>query len=1360
MKILFPVHTFIMLATAFNVAAFEKNIRFTNISNQNGLPNNTVNAICEDSRGFIWFGTDNGLCKYDGNTFIMYDTSDDGYPLLPSKIVSDIFQDDNGFLWIVTPRGIRRYNMDNDRFERLANDSIMVENGHAVCLTSNGDIYIGTGNKLNIYNQTRNRIDPVQIYESDIRGRFTAMAETCDGSLWCGTKTDGLLRYMPEMYTIDRYRENDGLKRWLPSDRISALFSDPEGNLLWIGTEDKGVCCYDISKSSFFMPDGLSGIHVSCFNQDADGYLWIGSDNGLYIYDKKNFKVITHIVKSFSERTGLCDNFITEIVRDKEDNMLVGTTYGGVDVFSRTFRHFIFIDWGEDDKSLSGRTVRQIISEDDRFLLIATEDGNLNILDRKTMKIKKISLLKGRTLNPYSLLSDSNGNLWIGAKFNGLFCYNPDKGTYKQFTAETCPGLSVDSILSLAEDDQGQIWIGTSSGLAIYDKTRDLFIPFDPSKFRKQSIDCLKKDKSGNIWISTRNMGLFIYDVAGKSVKPFSRYVSDYNGTNAVCSDNWINCTYQDSRDWVWISTNNGGLNCFKPETKDFTNYTVKDFLPSNTVYSITEDFTGNIWFSSDNGLGCFNADTGHFTNYSESEGLPNRQFNNNSVYRDSEGRLYFGTINGLLSFHPDSLSVSTSSPEVVFTELLVLGKHVKPGPEAPIRHSIENEKTIVLTHTEAQSFSLKYTVPTISHASSIFFSTKFGNEKDWSFRGTGSQTLFANLSPGEYILQVRASFNNRWNGQEPVNSIKIIVKPPLWLSPAALVIYVLIAAGIAILIYVFVKRRNRIKAEILREKLEKNKAEDLNKLRMNFFTNISHQIRIPLSLVIAPLESMMAKEEFSENITRKLTLISANASKMKMLLDELLLFSKIKSSAERIKVSRGNVFDFISEIASGFRLVAEEKAIEFTVKMPENTHNVWFSAKSLEKILYNLLSNAFKFTEKGEVFLTSSLSSENGIEMLKIEVGDTGPGIRQEELNKIFDGYYQVEDNSCRNIKGFGIGLSLTKELAILHKGSINVHSIVGKGTCFTVLICVDGESFTPEEKLDRPAYEQEAVDYSFLLQKNIYFDEDQNNDAGKYRILVVEDDKDLLNYYKDFFRDHYIVSVAENGVDALKKIQTSVPDIVISDVMMPGMDGYELTRRLKDDVTTSHIPVILLTAKTGLSSQLNGLDSGADLYIEKPFHPSFLSSSIRNIIRNKERLLKKYAAGSAEIEEMATSLRDRKLLEKITASVMANLSNEHYSINDLTRDAGISRTLLHLKLKALVGMSTTEYINSVRIKQSVNLLMSGYRVSEAAYATGFASPGYYSRCFHKVYGMSPVDYVASHKIKHSANKNTDRND
>ena len=1334
-----------LVSLPISVSGHRQNMRFSHLSNINQLPSNTIHSICQDHKGFIWIGAENGLCRWDGHTMITYESSSENEShRIPSKSILKVYADQAKRLWVITSGGVRHYDYTDDSFRAPDND-ISELSYCAIAESPDQTLYLGVGDMLRCYNPDENRLDPIMVHHREVRGRFTALAIDKTGDVWAGTKTDGLIHLNRTRTVVTRYRANSHMQDWLLSNHISALYYSPDEDVLWIGSSNRGVCCYHIAQKRFEVITELSDIPITAFCEDADHNLWIGTTQGLYIYSPHLGAIVTHQIKSISNHNKLSDNFITDIFCDREHNMLIGTQYGGINIQPYMFRQFAFYDWGEGDTYLSGRTVRQIVPDKAGHLWIATEDGNINKLHCLTNVIQEITISDKKNSNPCALLWDRLGRLWIGTSFNGLYCYTPRNNHFEQFIVERYPSLSNNHILSLLEDRDGRLWVGTASGLTLYDEGKDRFIQFEPYRFRKQKINHLMMDDEGNVWIATHAQGLFCYHRARQHMQSVSLINSS---GHPIQSNKYINYIYQDSRRNFWISTNHHGLFHYDPRTEQYTNFTTDHLLLSNTVYSVIEDKHGNIWASTDNGLSCYDHASSAFVNYSVSEGLPNKQFSNNSVYCDPDGYLYFGTINGMIAFHPDSLQISSNHAKVELTALRIQGREVDLDAQSVEKYNIEDGGLICLNSSQAKSFTISYTVPTISHASSLFFATSFGTETHWDYVGSQKHINFANLVAGEYLLQLKASFNNRWKGDEPITSLRIVVKPPFYRSTGFCICYFLLA--LALLLYglhLFRIRQKRHTAA-LAEQLERKNTEELHRLQLNFFTNISHQLRIPMSLIIGPLESMIEKGRFSGDTERRMRLLARNATKMKMLVDELLLFTKIKTLQKKLRLLEGDIQDFILEITDGFQLLAEERGIDFQVTIPQEGRSVWFSPQDVEKIVFNLLSNAFKYTPEGRISITSQLETVSGKQMLRITVEDTGIGIEAHELEHIFEAYYQINEWERKGQTGFGIGLALTRELVELHKGSIEVSSTPGEGSRFCITLSVDKSLFTPEQLSSHRADKAYMYDYKFLsIEHERAFEVIEPQDSKPVKsvkratILVVEDEPELLHFYEELFNDEYRVLTASNGQDGWELALKTIPAIIISDVMMPVMNGYELTKRLKEHVATSHIQVILLTAKSGTA--IESYRTGADFYIEKPFHPTVLQEQVRNLIQSREKLIRRYIAGQADSTELVNNTHDAKFMARIDAIIKKNYAKESFSVNELMIDAGVSRTQFYLKLKSLVGMSGTEYINHFRLNESLSLLKAGYRVSEAAYATGFSSPNYFTRLFRKKFGFSPKTYT-----------------
>jgi ligand-binding sensor domain-containing protein/signal transduction histidine kinase/DNA-binding response OmpR family regulator len=1350
--------TFLLLFSFFTLfpvnAERGRNIRFTHLTNEDGLPNNTAYSVCQDYKGFIWIATKSGLCKYDGKTIFIYRLAGEEVGVrTTSNQVRQVFEDYRQRLWAVSYTGVYLYNRDMDKFEsiiRYSEASFI----RVACDDNENHVY-AAGNEILKYNETTGRFEAIPISHGErIQRNITCLISDKYGQLWAGTMFGGLLCVDIKNGKLSNYTHNENNPHSLISDKILSLYRDSE-NRIWIGTEDRGICYYDENSKYFVRIKDFPNVCVRAFAEDPDGNIWMGTEDGLYIYTPETGKFTNH-KQNYNDKHSLNDNAIYAIFRDREDNMLLGTYFGGINIYPDSFRRFFYYDYGYSNEYLSGKAVRQIVGDSSGNLWIATEDGGLNYFDRQKDRFEHFKPGQKRNSisyhNVHSLLLDSRNHLWVGTYLGGLNRYDLKTKHFTHYSHVKYPDMIVDNVFSLIEDRDHEIWVGTTGGLSIFNPATNQFRKFNSPNFGVQSVDNLREDSDGNIWIATRMQGLYCYNKTMENLQNFP-YISNGKGL----SDNYVNYIFEDSRKNIWLATHEGGLCKYDRQTESFTVYTEKDGLPSNTVFGITESNSGNLWISTNNGLSCMDVINETFVNYSESEGLPNKQFNYNSVYRDVGGMLYFGTINGMIAFYPEDLQTIQNKARVEFTDLKVLGKSVNPEEKAsPLSKNIGDVREIHLNSEQAQSFTFEFTVPTLCHPNSTFFAIKLDTDKDWSYIGSRRHVTYANLPHGEYIMTVKAAFNNRWDDMEPVSSIRIIIDPPFYLSVMSYIIYVLIILGIAVAFYLFMRHRQQEKGLILSERLEKEKIREINALKLNFFTNISHELRTPLSLILVPLQAFLDKNVFSPEICPKMKLIVNNARRMNNLVDELMLFTKIETKQEKIRVKKGDLPDFIRNISEGFHVLAEEKGLEYIIQIAPSAEEVWFAPVKVEIIVYNLLSNAFKYTDRGKITVTACLEYRPDYTYLNLSVSDTGVGIAPDETEKIFENYYQVNDFVKSKKTGFGIGLALVRELILLHRGSIRVDSEPGKGSVFTVKLNVSSRAFSPDEISDKDADARFMEDYKFLSVKMESKESEASEDAvdreisdRQYKMLVVEDNRELLNFYRELFSDIYTVITAENGREGCRIARRKLPDIIVSDVMMPEMNGIEMAHRLKSRLETCHIPLILLTAKTGEEAQLEGYNSGADLYVEKPFHPSLMRKQISNLLTTKENQKKLYLVNKIELNDIVTSERDKKLLAGIESIIMKNLDNDAFSVNDIMREMGVGRTLLHIKLKSMIGLSATEFINNVRIKESVKILLSGNNVSETAYATGFSSPNYYSRCFKKFFGMSPNEYLAKEKGK-----------
>lgn len=1338
---------FLLLAQATAVLAqVDRNLRFTHLTNDNGLPTNTVYSLCQDFKGFIWIATASGLCKYDGRSVTVYEVEPSKGERKKGGIVRHVFEDRQHRLWVITHKGVNLYNRNKDNFNFIPVDSLN-NFSRVIYQDDKGKIYMG-GSGAFVYNELTNEFTPFYVnHEETITAFITAITSDQKGQMWFGRMYGGLICADVENGKLSRYKHNAHNVNSLVSNKITSLFTDRHGRV-WVGTEDKGICYFDPSTNKFVRIEGFPQICVRAFAEDAEGNIWIGSENGLYIYLSDENRFVNY-KQNYNDKYSLNDNAIYTIFKDKENNMLVGTYFGGLNIFLNSFLQFSYYDCGYSDRYLSGKAVRQIIGDKKGNLWIATEDGGLNYYNQEEKRFEYFKPQKEDNSlsyhNVHSLLLDKQENLWIGTYLGGLNKYNPKTRKFSHYTNHEYPGLLSSNIFTLLQDKDGEIWIGTTNGLSIYNPVENTFRQFEKNIIGPKSINNLMEDSDGEIWISTRTNGIFRYNKSMQNLQSYS-YLQDGTGI----PDNFINYIFEDSKKNIWIGTLEGGLCKFNKTDESFTTYTVEDGLPSNTIYAITESNSGNLWLSTNNGLSCLDINSLFFVNYSISEGLPNKQFNYNSVYRAADGLLYFGTINGMIAFYPENLQMHHNVAQVEFTDFKIYGKSVIPDSNgSPLNKNIEEVDEIHLNSEQAKSFTFEFTVPTVSHPNSTFFAYKLDTDREWNYIGNQNQLTYANLPEGKYTLTVKAVFNNKWDDKEPTRSIRIIVAPPFWRSTIAYLSYLTIAGLLGLGLYLFIKKRQYEKSLILSERMEKKKMEEVNTLKLNFFTNISHELRTPLSLILIPLQSFLEKNVFSPEIRPKMKLVVNNAMRMNILLDELMLFSKVETKQEKIRVKKGNLLSFLRSICEGFQMLADERGLEYILEIEKTEENVWFAPVKVEKIIYNLLSNAFKYTDEGKITVRAFYEHKKDCTYLNFIVSDTGVGIAPDQQDKIFENYYQINDFVKSKKTGFGIGLALTRQLVLLHKGEIKVESAIGIGSTFAVKLNVTANAFSADEISDKDADAVFIEEYKYLPVK--YDTSAEKVEAEKdlsrkeYKLLVVEDNAELLSTYAEMFSDMYTVITAQNGKEGYQIAKKELPDVIISDVMMPEMNGFELAHKLKSRIETCHIPLILLTAKTGEEAQLEGYASGADIYVEKPFHPVLIQRQISNLIATKENQKKLFAANKMEVYEMKADDKDKKLIADIEKLIIENLDNNEFSLNYLLREIGIGRTLLHMKLKNIVGLSATEFINNVRLKESLKILATGKNVSEAAYATGFTSPNYYSRYFKRVFGISPNEYIAN---------------
>lgn len=1325
---------------------------FTHFKSADGLPHQQIQAMAFDHDGRLWIGTRNGLASYDGYGFTTYYHNPvDGHSL-PHNFVLSVFVDSRGTVWISTENGFCRYMPATDDFEKISSiDERRIfciretQDGNIIC--GGGRIYMGDAVSGEFHYMPRQK-------ERDVRG----IAVSPDNRVFI-TTDDAVTYYDSKMQSGTQVDLGLFASSLHGTDGIAPLIFDSCGRM-WVSLNGNGVMCLDVKTGERSRYDNsvLTSGTVRAIAEDARGNIWLGTERGINIIDPDTGKV-TKVMQDLVNPTKLNDNAIYCIVPDANNNIWIGTYFGGINLLTDNCNQFTWTAPGYDSRSLKGKAIRRIVEPEKGELWLASEDGGINILNIGTGNVRTFDRIPDIGPNVHELFfDDANGDMWIGTFLNGLYRHNMRTGSTSHYMAgeNGLKSTSIFSILKQYQADGGsKLWVGTTQGLRYYDPSSDTFHKIDHSVLDNDFIYSMLVDHAGNLWVGTVNFGLYRVDSKTGDVSGWSEAdPSDPDGFH----DHYITTLLEDSDGRVFVGTNNGGLYYFEPGKLQEVKRLGDGGATFGTVCALTPDRNGKVWMSTSNGLFSIDPKTLHLHHYTVADGLPENQFNFNSALEASDGNMYFGTVNGLVSFTPDLTKKDSKPYKVHFTDLLINGK------EATARTSFSTPATTLyskdvldLDFDRSRQFGIGYGVIDPERAGSTFYQVKVdGIDRDWRDVGKLRRFTALELAPGTYRLNVRASSNPEEWDAAPVSTLAIKIAPPFYRSVWAYLIYLLIIGFIAYFCYRLFNIRMREKQSVRLAQIDKDKSEELNREKMEFFTNISHELKTPLSLILAPLKYLDQHQEMTPDSQKRLAVAIANTNKMVGLIDELVTFNRVESGNFQLYLQKGNPLSYIEKVTQFFYEAAEERQVSLRIYTENNGEEVWYSTTYVERILNNLLSNAVKYTPAGgEIDVRASIveeASEAGDQIyLTFEVRDTGIGIASEEKENIFKKYYQTRRGYNADSHGWGIGLATVRKLVEIHRGSIEVESKMGEGSVFRVRLLVTPDAFDARcyinfasDSNPRPSYRMTVTEG---LQPPVVPEYAKKDD--RVSILIVEDNPELLSFLSETFSRTYNVYNATNGVEALKITSGHPVDIVVSDVMMPEMDGIELCNRLKNDLSTSHIPVILLTAKNDEQSTMLGFESGAEVYVVKPFDPQILELRVKNILRARRKFMKSIIEASEPIEETKEEMPtfnkfDKDFLARINALIEDNMDNSQFSIADITKEFGISRSLLHIKMKSFANASMTDYIRKRRMARACELMRHGYNVSETAYRTGYSDPNYFTKVFKKEFGCTPSEFIA----------------
>ncbi|WP_229676686.1 two-component regulator propeller domain-containing protein [Pedobacter psychrotolerans] len=1153
------------------------------------------------------------------------------------------------------------------------------------------------------------------------------------GEIWMGTYGKGIDVLNPKTNQIRQYNTSSPVAK-LSSNVILDLYKDGNGDI-WIGTMAGGLNFWNKRTNQFTIYQKSSGNSISdnivrAIYEPKPGYICLGTEKGLNIFDRKNNRFTVYQKKNH-DPFSINDDAVYNVFKDREGGIWVGTYFGGLNYYHEGSSGFEFYYPSGVKNSLSGNAVSAFLETKPGHMWIGTEDGGLNYFNTADKSFRKFPFSAGQDSlsyhNIHALYQDKTGNIWIGMYTGGVNILNPHTGKIRRYKSDPAnpASLSDNSVYSIDEDRQGRIWVSTISGLNLYDQQNDRFIRIKGKNLDKSCIYQVYQDEDMIIWIATYDNGLIRMDQNNH----LTQYA--YSQKPGSISSNKVICMLDDGEGNLWLGTDGSGLNVLNKKTGKFNAFDEENWIRSAVIYGIVKDQAGKLWFSTNSGIFEYNPKTKTKRSFGKWDNLQSQQYNYKAYYKDSAGKLYFGGINGFNSFLPDQVKSRAAIPKVSFTNFQLFNKDLDLNDEnSPIKQSINYTHEIVLNHNQSV-LSVEYASLSFIAPNKLQYAFKMeGFDKSWNNVGSQRKATYTNLPAGEYHFQVKV-IDDSGTGIGEVSSIKIKILPPFYKSITAYIIYLIALVSGAIWLRRFVYEKERKRNEIKLERLKNKSEQDFYKQKIEFFTAMAHEVRTPLSLIIAPLEQLLTRKKKDPESMEQLLVMEENSDRLLTLVNQLLDFRRIESDIFEIHPEPLELIYLINSIRDRFSPIAIKKDLQFVVVSAFKKLEIHADPEALMKILSNLLINAFKFARKKlEIKINALQIDVNGEEMISISVEDDGIGIPKAQLDSIFKKFFKVstEEHQYTNLGGTGIGLALAKSLTEKHGGRLEVQSEEGVKTIFTVLIPFRQYEVAPALELEEVNAEHE----------------------GKQTVLVVEDDPSLLDFLsKSFIAEGYHILKAKNGKEGLKQLDNHHVDLVISDVMMPVIDGIELCKIIKNDIDYSHLPVVLLTAKTNTEAEIQGLESGADAYISKPFKWKQLSLIIKNLLELQSNLKQRFAQNPLEgTEILNTGNRDKKFLEKITQIIEARIADPRLSVEDLGREVGLSRSSLYKKIKAKTGHVPNEFVRIIRLKMAAKLLIEQeYTIAEIGYMVGFNSHSYFSKCFYTQFELTPTEFVEKHK-------------
>jgi len=1337
MKIRFFLILFFALTKNFNAQFSDLNFKSINISD--GLSSSTVNFITQDKLGQIWLATNNGLNKFNGEEFVVYRNTPEEKSTISSNDVRNILEDRDGNLWIGTYNGLNKYDPKKDQFKRYFSSSDKNSLSGNKIFTSfemkNGNIWFGTENGISIYRKKQDKF--IRFLKNKKKSvLFSDIYVDKKNTVWLAT-FNGIIevqRSKEGKFTHNTFRLKN-LKKRFYIYKILEL----EPGILALATKYHGFVMFNKKTKEFNNPEELNffrNLEIKDLLKDENNNLWLATTTGLFIVTPS--KEIITVNSSIYEDIGSVKNHFKKLYKDNNGSIWLGTQDIGVMTWHKSNQNFKRFR----NSSTYDNIANCIISDDEKNIYYGTEGGDLNKIDSlgKVTKVFEVQNKSKSTIYPIKSLYCDQNLLWIGAMKNGIKIYDlQSKKEVKNFLSfELRNHLKDVSVLDIKRGFGNNIWIATiGRGLIKYDLKQKRMRSFTSRQIKSSYVKVVQPDNRNLIVVGSDYLSFF------RSNKKGNFNISNY--PMVVDSSRLdIVSVYKDSRDIVWLGTRTRGLFRFTKDKK----YESEIVSANNRIFTVSgilECNNGLLWLSTDKGIVKYDPIKQESIIYNQETIAQNNDFRVNAAFQENN-KFYFGSKQGVIAFEPDKIIKLKNIPEVILSNLKIKNNEVDgSNKNETISKNINYSKQIVLPHYNA-SFSINYAFPNYINSNNNQYAYRLvGLDNNWVYTKQ-TEAFYTLQNAGTYTFQVKSSgYDGVWNNK--ITALNIVIESAPWKTWWAYTIYFIFIFGLIYWISLVIQSKARLKDKLELEYLSNRKNEELNKAKLQFFTNISHEFRTPLTLIIGPLQNILNNYTGSRETFKKLRIIESSTNHLLRLINRLMDFRKLESNQLQLQAAEGNIVNYLQEIFLSFTEHAKDGDYNYQFLPSEEEILVYYDRYKLERVFYNLISNAFRYTEKGGTVLVKIKKEK---EQVIIEVEDSGVGISEEFLDKIFDRFFEVavhKQTEKNHVKGTGIGLSIAKNIVKLHHGEISVENIKPKGSKFTVTLKLGNNHLSEKEIIKNFKTSDDLSQY--VTQIDLPKDETKDLEGlilqeKKYTILIVEDNVVLRSFMKEILKEKYNVLNAKNGKEALNLAIKYLPDLIISDVVMPEMVGTELCSKIKTTLATSHIPVILLTSRSSLIYKFEGLESGADDYITKPFNLKEFKLKIKNILDSKQSLKNKFISDTslASLDVSLTSL-DQKLLEKAFQIVKENIANQEFNITQFSEDLGVSRSMLFTKIKAWANATPNEFIQEIRLKHAAKLIeLNKLNISEVSYKVGFKRPKYFSQCFKKKYNLTPSEY------------------